>query len=254
MNETNEPKKTGKIKGRSPRYPSISLRDAVEKARALYKKEGRALVPRQVAVKAWDYKALHGKSMTMLASVAQYGLLRNQSGSVGISEDAFVIIEAPPDSPAKNEALERCLRTPNIFDEILQKHPESLPSDDTLKWDLKQNGFSEQSASTTIWCLRDTIAFIKEQVKDYDGSNAVIKQEEASNPESTPMKVVSQQISKPITGGVTWNFPLLGKTASVSISGGEPVQEEVDLLIKLLQAFKSGLDKKSMDNKANNQE
>ena len=67
--------------------------------------------------------------------------------------------------------------------------------------------------------------------------------EERNNIMETPsMPVETGKTQK--KAGTTWNFPLLGKTASVSIVGGEPVQEDVDLLTTLLEAFKAGLSKK----------
>lgn len=249
MVKKSETKKKKKATDRSPRYPSVSLREAVNMAKLLYEKERKALVPRAVAVKAWSYNRLHGRSLTMLASVAQYGLLRRQSGSVGISDDAFVILKAPRHSSERKEVLEKCSKTPNIFDEILQQHTRGLPSNDTLEWDLKQRGFTDSAAETVIECLRDTILFVNEETKDYNSGNGQDKQEQKNNMETPPMPLLATESpNKPVLDSTTWNFPLLGKTASVSIVGGEPVQEDVDLLTRLLEAFKEGLGKKKIEN------
>ena len=246
------PKKQKKPQDRSPRYPSISFREAVSKVKLLYEKEKRAFVPREVAVTAWGYNKLHGRSLTMLASVAQYGLLKRQSKSVGISDDAFVILEAPRHKLERKEALKRCSETPSIFDELLQQHAGCLPSDDTLKWDLKQRSFTDQAVKTVIGCLRDTISFVNEETKDYNGGNDSDYEENIVTTETQPMPVIAEKPRN--MGGITWNFPLLGKIAQVSISGGEPVQEDVDLLTKLLEAFKLGLGKRKPENNADNEE
>jgi hypothetical protein len=246
MTEKSKDTKDTGAKDRSPRYPNISLPDAIKMAQTLYEKEKRAFVPREVAVKAWGYNKLHGRSLTILASVAQYGLLGRQRGNVGISEDAFTILVAPHHSKERVDAIERCAKAPTVFNEILQKHPDDLPSDDTLAWDLRKNGFTEQAAKTVIDCLRDTISFAKKELGDYNGVNEIEDKEQIYNLETPSMPLIAEKTAK--MGGTTWNFPLLGKTASVSIVGGEPVQEDVDLLTKLLEAFKEGLSKRKVEN------
>jgi hypothetical protein len=184
-------------KSRSPRYPCISLREAVKNAKALYEKDGRALVAKEVAVKVWGYNKLHGRSLTILAAIAQYGLLRYQSGSVGVSDDAFTIIEAPRSSLERKTVLEKCAKLPTIFDELSQSYSENLPSDEALKWTLKQRGFTDEGAQTTIACLRDTNMFVKEETRDYTGDNEETKVTE-EHKELSPMQPVAQQITKTI--------------------------------------------------------
>lgn len=166
--KTNEPKKQkrGKYKPRSPRYPCISLREAVKNAKALYTTNGKAFVAKEVAVKVWGYNRLHGRSLTVLAAMAQYGLISYQKGNVGISEDAFTIMEAPRNSPERKTALERCAKLPTIFDELYQRYGDNLPSDDALSWTLKQRGFTNNGAKLTIGCLRDTNMFVKEEIQE----------------------------------------------------------------------------------------
>ena len=206
----------------------------------MYEKDGKALVAKEVAVKAWGYNKLHGRSLTVLAAMAQYGLINYQSGNLSISEDAFVILEAPNNSPEKKEALGRCAKAPDIFNELYQNYPDRLPSDDTLKWTLKQRGFTEEGAQTTIACLRDTDAFVREQTVTTEG-NEVNEVKGVNN--QIPPNVLPPQIPPPpptISGN--WSFPLhSGKVASISIANGEPTQEDIDLLKSILEAVKKGL-------------
>jgi len=179
--------KREKYKPRSPRYPCISLREAVKNARELYGKEGRAFVAKEIAVRVWGYNKLHGRSLTVLAAMAQYGLTRYQGGNVGITDDAFTIIEAPRNSLERKVALERCAKSPTIFDELYQNYAENLPSDEALKWTLKQRGFTDEGAQTTVGCLRDTNMLIREELKDYTGGNEV-NEETEEHKKSPPMQ------------------------------------------------------------------
>ena len=189
--------KRKKYKPRSPRYPCISLREAVKNARELYEKEGRAFVAKEIAVKVWGYNKLHGRSLTILAAMAQYGITCYQGGNVGITDDAFTIIEAPRNSLERKLALERCTKLPTIFDELYQTYTENIPSDEALIWELKQRGFTDDGAQTTVGCLRDTNMFVKEELKDYNGGNEV-KKEIEERVELPHMQPMVQQTIKPI--------------------------------------------------------
>ena len=219
MAKTKEHKRA-KYKPRSPRYPCIGLREAVKNARALYEKEGKAFVAKEIAVKVWGYNRLHGRSLTILAAMAQYGLIRYQKGKVGISEDAFIIIEAPHNSLERKKALERCAKSPTIFDELYQSYTENLPSDDALIWSLKQRGFTDEGAQTTVGCLRDTNMFVKEELGDYTGGNEV-KEEIEEYKETPPMQPTPSYSPKnsDSTGSTPTSIPLPSGNATLVIYG-----------------------------------
>jgi hypothetical protein len=213
-------RKREKYKPRSPRYPCISLRKSVKNARALYEKEGRAFVAKVMAVRVWGYNKLHGRSLTVLAAMAQYGLIRYQGGNIGITDDAFTIIEAPRNSLERKVALERCAKLPTIFDELYQSYAENLPSDETLKWTLKQRGFTEDGAQTTVGCLRDTNMFVKEELGDYTGGNEV-KEEIEEYRETPPMQPTPSYSPKnsDSTGSTPTSIPLPSGNATLVIYG-----------------------------------
>ncbi len=250
MNEQNEQKskkpaktkkqKRGKYKSRSPRYPCISLREAIKNAKALYNENGRAFVAKEVAVKAWGYNRLHGRSLTVLAAMIQYGLIQYQGGNAGITDDAFTIIEAPRNSSERKTALEKCAKLPTIFDELHQSYAENLPSDEALEWTLKQRGFTEDGAQTTIECFRDTNTFVKEEIKDYNGDNGV-KKEKPEDLSSKPQK----PLYKPSEGDFVLSFTLFsGKNATLTISNGEPTLEEISFAKELLNSHLNTYEKK----------
>jgi hypothetical protein len=239
--------KLTKHQDRSPRYPGLSLREAIEKARALYQNEKRAMVPREVAVKSWGYGSLNGASLTILAAVTQYGLLLRKRGSVGISQEAFIILEAPRNSEDRIEALRTCARTPGIFQELLDKHENALPSDDALMWDLKQKGFTDQGAKAAIVRLRETISFVDEQTKGYTGGNEGEDQEGSGTEERLPMPESTTISQKPIGTVVShstvnkpgaWVFPLGEGTVSLWWSGIAPTVDILEALQEYLEVSK----------------
>ncbi len=44
-----------------------------------------------------------------------------------------------------------------------------------------------------------------------------------------------------LKASITWTFPIGSKTTSLTIPGGEPSQKEMDVIITILQDFKSSL-------------
>jgi hypothetical protein len=172
--------------------------------------------------------------------MAQYGVIRYQGGDVGISEDAFTIIEAPRLSPERNEALERCARAPTIFDELHQSYPDGLPSDDALNWTLKQRGFTDEGAQATITCLRDTNMFIAEELKDYTGGNGVkevieVKKEIQGHRGLPPIQQKPQYDSPKGDFALSFTLPT-GKNVTLTISGGKPTSVEIGFAKELLNS------------------
>src|SRR4051812_5063904 len=67
----------GKKRLRSPAYPFISLKAAVERARIFYDKEKRNSANVQVAVKHWDYKAKSSGGVQTVAALKAFGLMKD---------------------------------------------------------------------------------------------------------------------------------------------------------------------------------
>ena len=79
---------------RSPKHPVIGLKEAIERLKAFYDKEGRATVPRDAAVKVWGYTTTSGPALQIVATLIQYGLLDRIGGkNVKISELGTSVVE-----------------------------------------------------------------------------------------------------------------------------------------------------------------
>ncbi|MEM0896296.1 MAG: hypothetical protein AAGJ79_05360, partial [Verrucomicrobiota bacterium] len=72
-------------KNRSPKFPFIPLKKAVEHARTLHQEIGTELVPLPRAVRILGFDALSGKAYRVLAALKAYGLVtRNNEKGVKI--------------------------------------------------------------------------------------------------------------------------------------------------------------------------
>src|SRR5437867_12855179 len=108
-------------KDRSPNYPALSLETAVQRAKALYEREGRSAVAPEVAVKAWGYRSLSGPSRSQIAALRHYGLIEQPSnGNLRLSNRALALVLRSPDSPEYQAALRDAALTPALFRELYE--------------------------------------------------------------------------------------------------------------------------------------
>lgn len=231
-----------KKREKSPMYPSIGLKNAIAKIKALYNSDGRNFVPKKLAAEAMGYKSksksLSGSALQLLSSLRQYGLIVQKKGEVGVSGEAFRILNAPEDSQDKIEALVKCSLNPKIFNQLYTTYQDKLPSDETLIWRLQQQNYTRKAAETLIQYYKETAEYanLSEKAHQIQGEeNAGICSDALTG--NPPLQNTTILSSKPIV----WTFPFGNKTASLAITGGKPNQEEIDSLITILDAFKKTL-------------
>jgi hypothetical protein len=149
-------------KQRSPRHPSISLTEAVEKLKAFYARQGNSLANPEEAVQAWNYKSLNGASARTLASMRQYGLMEDVGSDVRVSPLGLTILLEDEGHPEYASALRQASREPKVFAEILEDFPEGLPSERSLIAHLvRKRGFGEDAAKIVNAVLRETLALVE---------------------------------------------------------------------------------------------
>lgn len=155
------PPQKGKPKHRSPNYPVVSLRKAVERIQVLYDQYKRHWVPIGVAHVKWTFKAHSGVGNQVVAALRAYGLLDVQGDGderqIKLSERGYHIIEGHRDRP---ELLKAAALNPGLHAELWKMHPQGLPPDDVLAHYLKFNrNFNPDAVDGFIARLRETITF-----------------------------------------------------------------------------------------------
>ena len=154
-------------KSRSRNYPAFGLADAIQKARQLYDRDGRAAVGADVAVQAWGYSGLNGASLRTLGAMRQYGLLDAPAPkTVKLSHDALTILLEPDDSPERAEAIRSAATAPAMFQEIREQYPDNLPSDTAvISWLVRTHQFNGDAAKGLIASYRDTMGLVDQAGK-----------------------------------------------------------------------------------------
>lgn len=148
---------------RSPNHPGLDLREALDKAKTLHKKEGRSAAHVDVILEHWGYTPKTGPGMVALAALKQFSLVEDEgSGSTRrarLTDVGWSIINDPTSPRSQNLIRDLALRPP-IYAELWRHFGGSLPSDATLKEHLVlDSGFTERGAAELIRNLKETVAF-----------------------------------------------------------------------------------------------
>jgi hypothetical protein len=159
---------TGKgTKHRSPAYPFIALRKAVERAQQLYERNKRHPAPMAVAAGLWGYKEKSSGGLQTVSALKQYGLLRDEGSGedrqVRLTDLALsILLDDVPNSPERAAAIKQAATRPKLFAEMVGKWGVELPNDETIRTYLKRDkGFNDDAVSGVIKDFKDTIEYAK---------------------------------------------------------------------------------------------
>jgi hypothetical protein len=154
------PMPDGTIKrDRSPSYPSISLKAAVERLVAFEKYFGRHPASADQAGKAWNLKTAD----QTIAALRYFGLLdyegRSGARQITISEDGRNYLRAQQDS-VKQEILKRAALRPKEIRKFWDIWGDDRPPNDICLDDLTfRNAYSDRGARVFLKVYDATIAF-----------------------------------------------------------------------------------------------
>jgi hypothetical protein len=150
-----------KTKFRSPNYPVVGLRKALERASQLFSEYKHSAVPLGAIQEKWGYKPHSGAANQVVAALRAFDLVEidgiGNRRLVRLSERGKKIVG---DHPDRAKFLQECALWPAIYAELWEKYKEEgLPPDETIRaylhWD---RNFNPGSIDGIIADFRDTIA------------------------------------------------------------------------------------------------
>lgn len=149
-----------KTRDRSPEYPAISLKQAVENTRKLYEKDRQSWTASEIAAKHLGYSGLSGSSRTTLSAMKKFGLIEYKGGDLKVSDFAMGLI-LPTNPEESAETLLKALTLPRIYGELLEEYPDwNLPSDETMEARLiRDKKFNPSAVKAFIRDLKESIEF-----------------------------------------------------------------------------------------------
>lgn len=154
-NQTKKPVAT-----RSPSYPYVSLREALEKAEAFRVKEGRNAAQREVGVTHWGYKAKSSGGKQTLGALRSFGLMEPE-GPMKLTEAALrVLLDKREVSPERDALVRKMALLPAIHKRLWERYRTDLPSDGNLRHSLIfDEGFNENTVDDFIKEYKATLEY-----------------------------------------------------------------------------------------------
>jgi hypothetical protein len=253
-----------KSRTRSPGYPYISLRSAIDRAKDVWTHEKRNPAPLTAMAGHWGIN-LKSSSLQLIASaLKKYGLLEEVEGGkdrlLKLSSAALtVILHDQEDAPERIAVLKQCALAPKVHAKLWQQFNGELPSDATLTRHLiMEEAFNPSIVDAFIKEFRDTIAFAQLTVSDKIAASETT--EDSSDTERPPLVTAAAEEAR--------RFPKLAESLARFSSGSPPAavvrefsfplptgvaslkvpfpltQEDFDGLLRTLNNFKDGLVKK----------
>lgn len=148
---------------RSPRYPSMSLEDAIEHGRTIFDKDRRHPIAREVAASHIGYKSLNGAADSALSSLMQYGILEKVTkGEVRVSQWTVDILH--PDNPSQRiSAIRSAGQNPVLFRALNERFAETVPSNETLRSYLTRENFNDRAIGPVIAAYTKTRAYVTQE-------------------------------------------------------------------------------------------
>lgn len=244
-------------KTRSPSYPSISLKEAIEKVSAIYHQNYQSPVSRAVAAELMGYGGLNGKSLGVLAALAKYGLLEGRGDDTRVSDLALAIIAHEPGAPERGTAIREAAGKPDLFVELDARFSGGKASDAAMRSYLITQKFIPQAADAVVRSYRETKQLVSLESPEYPvlqpqtddtGARKLSIQEALDTP-------VSEIKPPPFWQG---DIDDLDEPYEIAITGSSKAgkkiagrfsfrdQDSVDELISVLEAMKKQLPKKEL--------
>jgi hypothetical protein len=168
-------------KARSPDYPAIGLKEAIEKVSAAYAKDYQNKVSRVVLAEHMGYKTLNGKSLGVLSAIGKFGLLEGRADDTQVSDLAVTIIAHPIGSVERIAAIKTAAGNPSLFAELDNRFQGGRVSDSAIRsWMLTQK-FIPTAADTALRSYRET-----KQLVEAESGGYVEPEKKPETPQMTP--------------------------------------------------------------------
>lgn len=159
-------------KARSPEYPAIGLKEAIEHVSRVYLKDYQNRLPRAVMAEHMGYKGLNGASLPILAALGKYGLLEGRGDETRVSDLAVAIIAHEIGTRERAAAIKCASALPDLFAELDKKFPDGKASDPAIRSLLLTQKFIPEAADTAIRAYRETKELVNSEAQRYsEGSN-----------------------------------------------------------------------------------
>jgi hypothetical protein len=223
-------------KARSPEYPAIGLREAIERVKMVYQKDYQNRLPKRMIAEHLGYKGLSGASLPILSALAKYGLLEGRGDETRVSDLAVALIAHAPGTPERCEALKQASTLPELFEELDHRFPDGRASDQAIRSYLLTRKFIPGAADAAIRAYRDTKQLVEEETGGFTPGAQHPVETAAINSGSSPTKPPTiprppegmlQEVFVLDEGNVTLTFP-----AQLSLESYQDLADHLEIFLR----------------------
>lgn len=220
-----EPRK----KVRSPSFPFVGLREALDRARAFYEAEQRNSARIETAASHWGYSPKSSGGKQTIAALRSFGLLDGDS-LVKLSGRALRILldERGGDSEERRRLVQQAALLPPIHARLWERYGAELPSPQTLKLSLiLDEGFNESSVDHFLTEYRETLEYARLLAGPAREETAAERTERTASPSPPPPREARPSVAiEPVV------FPLLdGNAVELRIRRAISAEEAEDVRV-----------------------
>lgn len=252
-----------KKRDRSPSYPFISLRKAVERAKEFAAKESKHPARVSVAAAHWGFKAKSSGGIQTIAAMKTFGLMEDVGSGVDrqvkLTDVAQRILgDERVVSEERDKLIKEAALKPKIHRDLFEKWGVDFPSHETFRTYLKLDKlFADGALEDVITEYKDTLAYAKLRSGDIITKAAIDESDNGDDGEEAPVEEkIRERVDKsvmlppgggekkketPLDAGETerLRFNLKGgRRVRLMFTGHLPTQEDIDKLIKNLELNK----------------
>jgi hypothetical protein len=227
-------------KARSPSYPAIGLREAIERVMLVYQKDYQNPIPRAVAVEHMGYSGLSGKSMGVLAALSKYGLLEGRGDNTRVTDLAVTIIAHPQGTPERAIAIQQAASLPELFADIETRFS-GKASDQAIRSYLLTEKYIPGAAEIALRAYRETMQLVEEEKRAYDPEKVQQSRDLMAGLESTTQEISraslipSSKVSQYSGTTEIENIRVSKDCAIRLIADGPYTKRSIEALVKNLQ-------------------
>jgi hypothetical protein len=154
-------------KDRSPPYPAIGLREAIDRARQFYTFARKNPARTTDAMKHWGFSEKSSGGRQVIASLLKFGLLeeegRGEDRHIKLSRLALdILLDEQPESAERDELIQRAALRPKIHAHLWGKYGSEMPSEVVLRtYLIKDMEFTDTAVNDLIAEYKETIEFAR---------------------------------------------------------------------------------------------
>jgi hypothetical protein len=147
---------------RSPSFPFIGLREALDRARTFYEAEQRNAARPETAAAHWGYSAKSSGGKQTLAALRAFGLVDGDS-LVKLSGRALrILLDEREGSEERLRLVQQAALMPPVHARLWERYGAELPSLQTLRLSLiLDEGFNENSVDDFLTEYRETLEYAR---------------------------------------------------------------------------------------------